>query len=119
MCKVYKSYLEVQLPKRSSQSLVLSRLLSGSLVIIVGEVLHDLVHLAGYLGIGQHLGGEALQVGQRGKLLMLMTEGRNELGGHLPGRNPPRLEGGLLALSLMSLTSEATSSRNEGSHRRE
>ena len=50
---------------------------------------------AGYLGIGQHLRGKALQVGQRGKLQTPLTEGRNELGGHLPGRNPPRLEGGL------------------------
>ena len=93
--QVYKCYLVAQLPKRSSQSLVLSRLLLGSLVVLGGEILHDLVHLAGYLRIGQHRGGEALQVGQRGKLLMPPMEGRDELGGHLLGRNPPRLEGGI------------------------
>ena len=63
------------LKKRNSQSLVLSHLFSGSLVILAGETLHDLIHLAGYLEIGQHLGGKTLQVGQQEKLQMPLTEG--------------------------------------------
>ena len=60
-------------------------LLSGLVVVLAGEVLHDLVHLAGHLGFSQHLGGEALRVGQGRRLLMMLTKGCDEPGGHLPG----------------------------------
>ena len=80
--------------KHSSRFLVLPHLLSGPVVVLAGEVLHDLVYLAGHLGVGHYLGGETLQVGQGRRWLVASSKGRDELGGHLPGSNPPFLEGG-------------------------
>ena len=46
--------------KHSSRFLVLPYLLSGPVVVLAGEVLHDFVYLAGHLGVSQHLEGETL-----------------------------------------------------------